>query len=327
MRGDVEQTLCKGRRRTHCEGRDTNTLRWARHTLVRRLPTHTLARRRTHTASCDVRHTVSVVRRPTHSLPVEASRTISSFPDDLQTHSYTRPSTYPLYASTSSPIFLFSPFDLSCFRSRYSFQFISIRFRLPFFRRLSATFKPRPLPVFQWRPCPSILPTLSFSLPLSCYAIPPLSTSSTLLSPLHPRTCVLFRFCFQSIPSSMCLNSISQSFFPFMTYTLRKIKNRWFCGVFYGHIVSKGYFHCYEPSCPFSVKVTYAAVDGKKTPSSIEKVVFGQHCHVHLNNEKVETRKEIERERSLIAAGLDEGGRLASKHLKWQQDAKKRGWS
>ena len=109
-----------------------------------------------------------------------------------------------------------------------------------------------------------------------------------------------------------------------MSLQLRKLHGRWFLGSFYGHITTKSYFHCIEPSCPFSVKVRFSFVDGQKTPT-VERIVFGQHCHAFKSKSKAETRKIVEREKASIDSGNDVVGVLAAKHEKWQDEAQKRG--
>ena len=107
-----------------------------------------------------------------------------------------------------------------------------------------------------------------------------------------------------------------------MNPVLRKLKGRWFLGDFYGNLSSKCAFHCFVKSCPYSVKMYFIVRDGKKVPTSIDKVLFGFHCHVHEDIKKAENRDMIDQERALIVSGKDEGGRLARKHEQWQADAK-----
>ena len=110
-----------------------------------------------------------------------------------------------------------------------------------------------------------------------------------------------------------------------MTCPLLKVRIHWFSEDFHGHLSTKGYFHCIEKSCPYSVKVSFSIVDGKKTPSAVEKVVFAQHCHCFPERGKAVNRKMIEHEQALIESGNDEGGLLSLKHQEWQKSASQRG--
>ena len=92
-----------------------------------------------------------------------------------------------------------------------------------------------------------------------------------------------------------------------MSFDLKRCFGRWFFGPYYGHITTNRYFHCYEPSCPFSVKVRFVLVNGQRTPL-IVKVVCDQHCHCFTNNQKAETRKIVESEQARIRSGNNVGG-------------------
>ena len=110
-----------------------------------------------------------------------------------------------------------------------------------------------------------------------------------------------------------------------MTCPLVKVRDSWFFYNFHGHVTSKGYFHCFEKSCPNSVKLTFGVVDGKKTPLAVEKVICDQHCHCFPGRDKAVNRKMIEQEKALIESGNDEGDAIATKHKEWQKIARKKG--
>ena len=105
----------------------------------------------------------------------------------------------------------------------------------------------------------------------------------------------------------------------------QQIHGHWFFEHFYGHISTKGYFHCAIKSCPFSLKVRFILLDGKKTPSTVEKVAFPFHCHEFPTRSKRANREMIDEERKLIECGQDVGGLLEAKHDKWQEKAKEDG--
>ena len=94
--------------------------------------------------------------------------------------------------------------------------------------------------------------------------------------------------------------------------SIQKLYGRWFCGPYYGHVTTKQYFHCHEPSCPFSVKVRFEAVNGQKT-AHVEKIVCDQHCHAYKSMSKAATRNIIESEKALIDSRKDVGKVLAKK--------------
>ena len=106
--------------------------------------------------------------------------------------------------------------------------------------------------------------------------------------------------------------------------TIQKLYGRWFCGPYYGHVTTKQYFHCHEPSCPFSVKVRFEVVDGQKT-AHVEKIVCDQHWHAFKSMSKAATRNIIESEKALIDSRKDVGKVPAKKHKGWQDEAKKEG--
>ena len=119
---------------------------------------------------------------------------------------------------------------------------------------------------------------------------------------------------------NVCKKDCSLDFHS-MNPVLRKLKGRWFLGDFYGRLSSKCIFHCFVKSCPYSVKMNYVVRDGKKRPTSIDRVLCSFHCHVHRDKKKAENRDMIDRERALIASGQDEGGNLDRKHAQWQAHA------
>ena len=106
--------------------------------------------------------------------------------------------------------------------------------------------------------------------------------------------------------------------------TLQKLFERWFYGPFYGHITSTGYFHCYEPSCPFSVKVLLGD-EGATSQPVAEYVVFGLHCHEFPDKTKRANKEMIHDELKVIDRGEDVGNVIAEKHRVWQERAKEAG--
>ena len=109
-----------------------------------------------------------------------------------------------------------------------------------------------------------------------------------------------------------------------MTIIIQKLYGRWFCCLYYGHVTTKQYFHCHEPSCPFSVKVRFEVVDGQKT-AHVEKIVCDQHWHAFKSMSKAATRNIIESEKALIDSRKDEGKVLAKNTKGGKTKRKRRG--
>ena len=107
-------------------------------------------------------------------------------------------------------------------------------------------------------------------------------------------------------------------------FTIQKLYGRWFCGDFYGHITTKGYFHCFDHSCPFSVKVSWPDNDSNPV---VEKMVFALHCHEFPGNSKMTNRQMMEDDLKVIERGQDVGNGIANKHELWQEKAKDEGKS
>ena len=107
-----------------------------------------------------------------------------------------------------------------------------------------------------------------------------------------------------------------------MNPVLRKLKGRWFLGDFYSHLTSKYVFHCIEKLCPYSAKMNFVVRDGKKTPTSVEKVLCEFHCHAFPGKKKAESHAFIDREIAVIESKNDEDGSLARKYKEWQDAAK-----
>ena len=104
---------------------------------------------------------------------------------------------------------------------------------------------------------------------------------------------------------------------------VEKLFGSWFYGDFYGNITSKGYFNCYFPTCPFSVRLVWP--DDNETKHDVKEVVFALHCHECPENSSRTNRLIIEEEMRVIERGEDVGNALAEKHSAWQEKAKQEG--
>ena len=74
-----------------------------------------------------------------------------------------------------------------------------------------------------------------------------------------------------------------------------------------GIVSSNGYFYCHEETCPFSAKLTMGMENGKKVPTSVQRLVFPLHCHERTDFSKAENKDFIANELQLIAEGNDDG--------------------
>ena len=106
-------------------------------------------------------------------------------------------------------------------------------------------------------------------------------------------------------------------------FSVRKLFGHWFCDHFYGNITSKGYFNCYFPSCPFSVKLVWPNNDDLK--AVVEKVIFSTHCHEFPEYSRRTSRLLVEEEQRVIERGEDVEETIADKHKAWQEKAEQEG--
>ena len=100
----------------------------------------------------------------------------------------------------------------------------------------------------------------------------------------------------------------------------QKLFGHWFLEGVYGHITKNGYFHCFVPSCPYSVKLRKEN-ENDPTPTVFEEVVFGLHCHEFPERKAVENKRMIKAELKAIESGQDVENVLANKHKRWQEMA------
>ena len=105
-----------------------------------------------------------------------------------------------------------------------------------------------------------------------------------------------------------------------MSSKVHKGHGHWFLGHVYGHITTTGYFHCFVPCCPYSVKLKKAN-ENDQCPTLVDSVVFDLHCHAFLDRSRVENRKMLKEELKVIESGQDVDDILADKHKDWQEQA------
>ena len=86
------------------------------------------------------------------------------------------------------------------------------------------------------------------------------------------------------------------------------------------HVTTTGYFHCFVPCCPYSVKLKKAN-ENDQCPTLVDSVVFDLHCHAFLDRSRVENRKMMKEELKVIESGQDVDDILADKHKDWQEQA------
>ena len=84
------------------------------------------------------------------------------------------------------------------------------------------------------------------------------------------------------------------------------------------------YFHCFLPSCPFSVVLSFDG-EGEQRQPSVEKVVFPLHCHAFPAYKRKEVKKLLQAELEAIQRGVPESQTLDEKHQKWQVEAREVG--
>ena len=109
-----------------------------------------------------------------------------------------------------------------------------------------------------------------------------------------------------------------------MSFSVSKVRGRWFLGDFLGVITSSSYFHCSEPSCPFNYCLQ-KTVYGSHVSYTVLHEVCSQHCHEMKGLSRHQTKAIIKRQLKVIKNGRDEGGALQKKHAEWNEDARKNG--
>ena len=71
------------------------------------------------------------------------------------------------------------------------------------------------------------------------------------------------------------------------------------------------------------MKVSYKEKDGKRIPDRVVKVVFGQHCHVLVDNGREANKALISAEMKEIEQGSEGALALKEKHEQWQEEARR----
>ena len=84
------------------------------------------------------------------------------------------------------------------------------------------------------------------------------------------------------------------------------------------------YFHCFHPSCPLAVILSFHGEGVQRRPS-VERVVFSKHCHALHGISRKEVKKILQAELKSIERRDPGSEVLEEKHDRWQAQAKDQG--
>ena len=87
-----------------------------------------------------------------------------------------------------------------------------------------------------------------------------------------------------------------------MSGHIEYVSGRLFVDGLWGMMSSNGYFSCYCPTCPFSLKMVTEQVNGHKVAVGIESVLFGFHNHEETRKSKTDIKREMKSKSESLTA-------------------------